>query len=94
MRVAFTLRSAYALPGVLLCSLFGLKGAKSRLRGADLRDARLVGIGVRYTVEWTARFHRGMILPDGTKWTPETDMTRFTNSAHPEYKDYIYSGLT
>lgn len=27
----------------------------------------------------------GSILPDGTKWTPETDMSRFTDPEHPDF---------
>ncbi len=27
----------------------------------------------------------GMTLPDGTTWTPETDMGRFTDSEHPDF---------
>jgi len=25
------------------------------------------------------------ILPDGSKWTPDTDMTRYTDPNHPDF---------
>ena len=25
------------------------------------------------------------ILPDGTHWTPETDMSRYTDHSHPDF---------
>jgi len=44
------------------------------LRSANLCCAQLVGVLVSNTV-----------LPDGTKWTPNTDMTRFTDPNHPDF---------
>jgi len=32
-----------------------------------------------------AQFDEDTILPDGTHWTPETDMTRFTNPKNPDF---------
>jgi len=36
-------------------------------------------------LRWEASFDLETTLPDGTKWTPETDMKRFTNSNHPDF---------
>lgn len=44
-------------------------------RGANLIDANMCG----------ARFDEGTILPDGKPWTPDTDMTRFTDPDHPQF---------
>ena len=43
--------------------------------GADLTDARLEG----------ASYDDKTVLPDGTYWSPDTDMARFTDPAHPDY---------
>ena len=52
--------------------LFGTK-----LFNATLREANLEG----------AVFDENTILPDGTHWTEETDMTRFTDPNHPDFWD-------
>lgn len=49
-----------------------LQGA--RLNNADLRGAILDGSCMD---EWT-------VCPDGANWTPETDLTRFTDPTHPD----------
>lgn len=50
-----------------------LEGA--RMEGADLRNATLTGA---YLDDLT-------ILPDGSPWTPDTDMQRFTSKTHPNF---------
>jgi uncharacterized protein YjbI with pentapeptide repeats len=60
-----------------------LRGAKliwANLRGANLGEAELEGA---YLGE--AKCNDNTILPDGTKWTPDTDMARFTDSDHPDF---------
>jgi len=47
--------------------------AEADLRGADLREAILDGAEF-----YGAKFDETTILPDGTKWTPESDMSKFT----------------
>jgi uncharacterized protein YjbI with pentapeptide repeats len=51
----------------------------ANLRGADLFKANLQGAKLEGS-EWLVRaeFDENTILPDGSHWTPETDMTRFT----------------
>lgn len=61
--------------------LGGLNFANADLTNADLRGSRFDD-----TTKWVN--DKRMLfttLPDGNKWTPETDMTRFTNSDHPEF---------
>ncbi|MBN2369987.1 MAG: pentapeptide repeat-containing protein [Vicinamibacteria bacterium] len=50
------------------------------LQGADLSGARLEGADTR-----EARFDRRTVMPDGTRWTPETDSARFTDPEHPSF---------
>ncbi len=45
------------------------------LMGANLQDATLQG----------AKFNKSTWLPDNTYWTPDTDMTRFTDPNHPNF---------
>jgi uncharacterized protein YjbI with pentapeptide repeats len=47
----------------------------ANLQGADLERANL----------HLARFAESTILPDGTNWTPDTDMARFTDPGHPDF---------
>jgi uncharacterized protein YjbI with pentapeptide repeats len=52
--------------------LFGTK-----LLDANLREANLEG----------AVFDENTVLPDGTHWTEDTDMTRFTDPNHSDFWD-------
>lgn len=64
-----------------------LEGAKlqyAKLEGADLRSANLKGAELRDANLEDAHL-RDMVLPDSTEWAPDTDMTRFTDSKHPDY---------
>jgi uncharacterized protein YjbI with pentapeptide repeats len=47
----------------------------ANLQGAYLEGANLEG----------AHFSEGTRLPDGTNWTPDTDMARFTDPDHPDF---------
>jgi uncharacterized protein YjbI with pentapeptide repeats len=47
----------------------------ANLEGANLESACLEG----------AELSVDSILPDGTKWTPDTDMARFTDPNHPDF---------
>lgn len=58
-----------------------LQGAnfwQTRLQGATLLGAFLEGATFEY-----ARFDATTILPDGSHWSPEVEMARFTDPAHP-----------
>jgi hypothetical protein len=50
------------------------------LQGASLQKANLQGANLE-----GASFDEGTRLPDGTKWTPDTDMARFTDPDHPDF---------
>jgi len=50
------------------------------LQGASLQKANLQGANLE-----GASFDENTRLPDGTKWTPDTDMARFTDPDHPDF---------
>ena len=54
--------------------------SNSDLRGADLSHANLHLANLDDIV-----IDETTTLPDGTKWSPETDMTRFTDPTHTEF---------
>ncbi len=65
--------------------LFGanLEGAilkEANLQGAYLREANLRGAYLE-----GATFSEKTILPDDTRWTPDTNMARFTDPEHPDF---------
>ncbi|MEL7433487.1 MAG: pentapeptide repeat-containing protein, partial [Chloroflexota bacterium] len=49
--------------------LWNVNLSNANLKNADLTDA----------------IFDETILPDKTVWTPDTDMTRFTNPEHPDF---------
>jgi hypothetical protein len=55
-----------------------LQGA--RLLAANLQGAHLLGASLQ-----GADFDEKTTLPDGTKWTPGTNMARFTDPKHPDF---------
>ena len=61
--------------------LTNLRGAD--LTGADLQNAIIIQLGI----------DEKTILPDGTHWTPESDIMRFTTRNHPNFwrSDDIFS---
>ncbi len=54
---------------------------KAQLQGANLEGANLCK--VKFIME--ASFDEQTTLPGGTKWTPDTDMARFTDPEHPDF---------
>ncbi len=63
--------------------LANLKGAnleRANLQGASFLQANLQE--VELSEAW---FSENTELPDGTYWTPDTDMTRFTDPNHPNF---------
>lgn len=52
------------------------------LIGANLEDAMLVGANLNNTL-----FDEATILPNGSHWTPNVDLSIFTDPNHPEYWD-------
>jgi uncharacterized protein YjbI with pentapeptide repeats len=61
------------------------------LRGADLKGANLRNAVLDQTV-WKYDVTRTTLiatLPDGTQWTTETDMARFTDPTHPDFHNTV-----
>jgi uncharacterized protein YjbI with pentapeptide repeats len=56
----------------------------ANLLGANLRRANLTGASLQGSNFFKALLE-GAILPDGSKWTPETNMARFTDLNHPDF---------
>ena len=69
--------------------------AEADLRGAVLTGARMIRTNLRGANLAYARFDESTILPDAEfipernsfdkYWTPQTDMTRYTNPDHPDF---------
>lgn len=55
------------------------------LGGASLQGADLLRADLRKALLWDAVFDEATMLPDGTRWTPDTDMARFTDPSHPDF---------
>jgi hypothetical protein len=61
---------------------------EANLRGADLTRAKVQGANFSVVVGYSpdgTQTTSYVILPDGTKWTPDTDMARFTDPDHPDF---------
>jgi hypothetical protein len=54
--------------------------ARANLEGASLSGANLQGANLNDII-----IDETTILSDGTNWTPDTDMTRFTDPNHPDF---------
>lgn len=72
--------------------LSGANLAEADLLGANLAGAILAGANLEGAIllstnqiRWDASFHEDTILPDGTNWTPDTNITRFTDPNHPDF---------
>ena len=59
----------------------------SVLMDAKLHGAILTGACLKGAYIHGAQFDASTTLPNGKKWTPETDVTRFVNPEHHEYWD-------
>lgn len=64
--------------------------SNANLQGVDLTDANLqevilerIFIDIFTPIQ--IMFNEETTLPDGNQWTPETDMTRFTDPNHPNF---------
>ena len=63
------------------------------LQGAYLVEANLQGAFLLQANLQGAEFDEDTIVPDGTKWTPGTDMARFTHPDHPDFWRPMNSGF-
>lgn len=52
---------------------------------ADLRDANLRGAHLKDAKLTNAHFDEKTVLPDGSNWSPDTDMAMFTDPAHASF---------
>jgi uncharacterized protein YjbI with pentapeptide repeats len=52
---------------------------------ANLGEVNLGGANLQGAILKRANLDEFTILPDGTKWTPDTDMARFTDPDHPDF---------
>jgi hypothetical protein len=68
--------------------LSGMKMRDGNMEGADLMYANLTG-AVFENVEFDAETR----LPDGSHWSPQTDLGRFTNPRHPDFWKIDYEQL-
>lgn len=59
--------------------------ADANLKGANLHDTILKGADLLYANLEDAKFTQNTILPDGNHWSPDTDLTRFTNPYHADF---------
>lgn len=55
------------------------------LTEANLQNTNLVNANLQNTDLTDTKFNEFTILPDGTNWTSETDMSRFTDPNHPQF---------
>jgi len=69
--------------------LSGAELWQANLSGAALRGANLSGAFLKGANLEDAKFDEKTILPDGSRYTNDTDMTRFTDPNHPEYRDWF-----
>jgi hypothetical protein len=60
-----------------------LRGAT--LRSVNLKEAKLSGANLQDAILDEAIFDTNTALPDGSKWTLDTDLTRFIDPNHPNF---------
>ena len=66
-------------------NLTGVYLKRANLEGADLRESNLEGANLGRANLEGSDFNDLILLPDGTKWAPDTDMKRFTDPNHPDF---------
>lgn len=62
---------------------------EANLSGANLKEANLSGAYLRNANLEDVTWNDQTILPDGTKWTAETNMAQFTDVEHPQYQTIL-----
>lgn len=58
--------------------------SQTDLQGADLENASLLGANLEGANLKNAHM-LGTMMPDGSAWTPRTDVRRFTDPSHPDF---------
>jgi hypothetical protein len=74
--------------GLQGASLYDAELDGAHLDYADLRGCCLLYANLLRATLNSARFDETTILPDGEKWTPMTDLRRFTDDTHPQFVSY------
>ncbi|MEM9955178.1 MAG: pentapeptide repeat-containing protein [Chloroflexota bacterium] len=78
------------------CQFWGADLIKANLAGAifydciiagttSLEGANLMGCSLEKSLMENLRLSSETILPDGTSWTPDTDLAKFTDRNHPDF---------
>jgi|GEM_PF-525556 len=65
-----------------------LEGAN--LMGVDLKETNLRNVNLKNAKIKGAMFNEKTILPDGTNWTHGTDLLRFTDPDHPDFRESFF----
>lgn len=63
-------------------TIFGANLKNTSLDGTNFKNTELTNVNLE-----GAQFSENTTLPDGTQWTQNTDMSRFTDREHPDYWD-------
>lgn len=58
---------------------------QARLSGANLQGANLHYANLEGAFLQETQLNGNTILPDGSRWMPDTDLTRFTDPKHPNF---------
>lgn len=66
-------------------NLSGAYLGASDLRGANLQDCNLLNAHFTDMYFGGAHFNKETILPDGSHWTSDADLSRFTDANHPDF---------
>lgn len=69
-------------------SLYDAELEHACLDHADLSGSNLLYANFRGASLQETRFDEATVLPDGTHWTGDTDMSRFTDTQHPDFVTY------
>lgn len=69
-------------------SLYDAELEQACLDQADLSGTNLMYANLRGASLWETRFDEATVLPDGTHWTGDTNMSRFTELQHPDFVAY------
>lgn len=64
---------------------FGCSLERTILTGANLQGANLKEASLAEATLSRAIFNEQTTLPDGSKWTPSTDLTKFTDKTHSDF---------
>jgi uncharacterized protein YjbI with pentapeptide repeats len=69
-------------------SLYDAELQQACLDRANLCASNLLYANLQGASLWGTLFNETTVLPDGTYWTADTDMSRFTDSQHPDFVTY------